>query len=237
MQRRLFIENQGASPEYPIPETVAYYPLISDSVALIGGINGVDTDVTYDVQSPPDFQNSANMRDEGEYINLGDSDLWSFNNGPFSVSFRANFRFTNARAIISKWGVVGNREWNLISAGAGALAVTFLDEVAGGNKKYQTGIFKISNTGNYWVVMTYDGTNVSFWVNGVEQSTTLTPTGSYATMQNTAGELWIGSMPENISLDIDAHIGEVILFSKKLEAVDIAIIKDKYDNSLPYYTE
>ena len=143
------------------------------------------------------------------YLTIPDSNDFSFTDGvndlPFSISFWINFSTTNLQAIIWKGGGSSNREYRIQTAdgfGNGfqikvmSPTTDFISAVGFDSSPYSINTF-------YHLAFTYDGsgseTGLKIYVNGVDETTTTSQTGTYTGMVNSNFDTAIGVRGDTLS--------------------------------------
>ena len=138
--------------------------------------------------------------DGGDYLNLGDNDVFSFTNGvndlPFSVA--AQFRLSSIATnppIAAKYQTSNIGEWKVYVQSTGRLIFILVDESVPIYFQIYTAINLIKVGIDYTVVATYTGSGgangLSLYLNGVKQSVTLDPQ-TYVRMRNTNQPVYVG---------------------------------------------
>lgn len=172
-----------------------------------------------------------------DYIDLGDSDDFTFSNGSNDTPFSAcawvkavdwsNFcifsKYTNASSL---------KEWYLYTSAADVLYFQCND----GNGSVRIGRISSSLTSyeNAWIhiAATYDGsgtsTGMNIYLTEVGGTTTAIDTtdfnnGGYVTMDNTTEPLWIGRLG---SAEANGKIADARLYSKELSSSEVQDLAD-----------
>lgn len=231
------MQKYGGNPL--LANTIAYYPLVTNSNDVVNGYNGSDTSISYNSDAG-DFQDTADFTaSTSAKIEVADADAFSFGNGtsdsPFSISLR--FRYVSLGGqLVCKFGNPSTtlREWFVyLVSGNITLRLRLQDQSTGGYRDISFTLSPVVDT-LYWVVFTYDGTTGHAYLNGTDQLATTGDTGSYTAMENLSAPVTFGKNPASTSGSLNGYLGEVIFFDKALDTDDIAWLKDRYDNNLPF---
>lgn len=191
IQQDLYLVNQ-----------VAYYPLDSNSNDVINGLNGSDTSVSYTNAGVKG--NCATFSGVNSFINLPDSDNFSFTNGstnlPFSINFWIKISSWINHSILNKRDSPGTSfEWQLALESGTNLVFRWFSQ----NNIALSQSFTLTNansilTVNNWHMITITGNGNNFsvneiniYINGVLQ-TINRPSSGRPCMLNTVGFLRIG---------------------------------------------
>ena len=186
----------------------------------------------------PSFLNQYSMDFDGvdDYIDLGDSDDFSFGNGttdsPFSISTWIKIGQTTSQGIVTKYGSVNSTQEYLFYTTAGKLRLLLLDANNGENN-FTTGITNLAIDTWYHVACTYDGRGginarlgITLYINGNEETVT-TSGGAYTAMSNTSQPVEIG---KHLTSELLGNIDEIAIFNSELSASDITSI---YNSGTP----
>mgnify|MGYP003644441256 CR=1 FL=1 len=184
------------------------------------------------------FANQYSMEFDGvnDYIDLGDSDDFSFGNGttdsPFSISAWIKIGQTTSQGIVTKYGSVNSTQEYLFYTTTGKLRLLLLDANNGENN-FTTGITNLAIDTWYHVACTYDGRGginarlgITLYINGDEETVT-TSGGAYTAMSNTSQPVQIG---KHLTSELLGNIDEVAIFNSELSASDITSI---YNSGTP----
>jgi len=176
-----------------------------------------------------------------DYINLGDSDDFSFGNGvtdsAFSVSvwFKLNGFGTN-NVVFSKDSGLPNREYAMGFFGASKKLRFYIKDQGGNNQQSidSTTLFAVDTW--YNVVCTYDGSGgsnaadgLSIYVNSVKETPTNIIKGTYVAMSNTTAPVNIGQYGAAGSF-LRGKVDEVSVYNTELLQADIT---DVYNGGEP----
>jgi len=181
---------------------------------------------------PPSFSNQYSMDFDGvdDYIDLGDSDDFSFGNGttdsPFSISAWIKIGQTTSQGIVTKYGSSDSTREYLFYTTTGKLRLLLLDANNGENN-FTTGITNLAIDTWYHVACTYDGRGginarlgITLYINGDEETVT-TSGGAYTAMSNTSQPVEIG---KHLTNELLGNIDEIAIFNSELSASDITNI-------------
>jgi len=183
-------------------------------------------------KSVPAFANQYSMDFDGvnDYIDLGDSDDFSFGNGttdsPFSISTWIKISQTTSQGIVTKYGSSNSTREYLFYTTTGKLRLLLLDANNGENN-FTTGITNLAIDTWYHVACTYDGRGginarlgITLYINGDEETVT-TSGGAYTAMSNTSQPVEIG---KHLTNELLGNIDEIAIFNSELSASDITNI-------------
>ena len=168
-----------------------------------------------------------------DYINVGDSNDFTFALAPFSVSAWVNMTDATDFITLAK-DVAGGREWVLRAIGD-KLHFYIVDNVAGGyiGRLYNTTVTSYEGT---WIhtAYTYDGgtsnSGIKIYLNGLPVDDTDYSSGTFNTMQNTATVLRIGNQEYAPGYYSDGNISNAAIFNSELSAGNILTL---YNNGTP----
>jgi len=166
-----------------------------------------------------------------DYIDLGDSDDFSFGDGatdsPFSISAWIKMDSTSGFRIFNKYSGSIN-EYQFGTGGAQKLQMYIFDNTS--SFKYRARVYNtILNTGQwYHVATTYSGVGgsnaqdgIKIYVNGVRVDDSSVSGGAYVAMGNKTTPVYIGKLDSSYA---NGNIDEVSLFNSELSASDITDI-------------
>ena len=169
------------------------------------------------------FTNSYSLNFDGvdDYLNLGDSNDFSFGDGstdsPFSVSMWVKLNATATQAFFVK-GSSSDKEYQILSGANEKLRIRLYDESTGGHIQTQVDALLTTGSWNHYV-FTYDGSSdksgLKIYVNASLVAQTTNNTGTYTAMENTTSALRIASSEQN-SFYLNGDIDEVALFDIEL---------------------
>ena len=183
------------------------------------------------------FKNLHSLNFDGvdDYLNLGDSNDFSFGDGstdsPFSVSMWVKLNATATQAFFVK-ATSSDKEYHILSGANQKLRIRLYDESTGGHIQTQVDALLTTGSWNHYV-FTYDGssnkTGLKIYVNASLVAQTLSSSGSYTAMENTTSALRIASSEQN-SFYLNGDIDEVALFDIELSSSQIT---DIYNSGTP----
>ena len=166
-----------------------------------------------------------------QYINVGDSDNFSFGNGatdsPFSVSAWANIDSLSNFTILTKGVYSSTGEWHIRMTGSNQMHLVLYDGAA-----YQACIINETlNIGQwYHFVFTYNGvgrasanSGIIGYLNGSVATLSRVSSGTYQAMTNTVSPLYIAKNSNNYS---NGKLDEVAIFNTALSPSKIQQIYD-----------
>lgn len=172
-----------------------------------------------------------------DYVNLGDSDDFSFGDGatdsPFSISAWIKMDDSSGFRIFNKYSGSAN-EYQFGMGGAQKLQMYIFDNTS--SFKYRARVYNtILNTGQwYHVATTYSGvggTNaqdgIKIYVDGVRVDDSTVSSGAYVAMGNKTTPVYIGKLDSSYS---NGKIDEVSVFNSELSQSDIT---DIYNGGQP----
>jgi hypothetical protein len=168
-----------------------------------------------------------------DYIDLGDSDDFSFGNGttdsPFSISIWVNFSSIGGSTFK---GIIGKdngaqREWALLDNNSGRLRI-FLKNQGGGNQQSIDTTSVLSINTWYHIVATYNGVGgnnaadgLTLYLNGIEETPTNIIKNTYVAMSNTIAPLTIGKYSLN---EFPGNIDATSIFNRELSISEVTSI-------------
>ena len=163
-----------------------------------------------------------------DYINLGDSDTFSFGNGttdsPFSISAWIKMDSTSGFRIFNKYAGSVN-EYQFGTGGGNQLQFYIFDNTS--TFKYRARVYTtILNTGQwYHVAATYNGvggTNaqdgIKIYVDGVRVDDSTVSGGTYVAMGNKTTPVYIGKLDTSYA---NGSIDEVSVFDTAIDITDV----------------
>jgi len=173
-----------------------------------------------------------------DYVDLGDSDDFSFGDGsndsPFSVSAWIKMRDDNKFRIFAKWNNLDPElgEWALTTDNGNRLILILKDTSTDANRNRRTNSTILPNYVGQWihVVGTYDGRGgpnadqgIKLYVNDVRVDDNSNNVGQYTAMENTSIPVQIGSLSTTAEKDYAyGLIADVRLYSDELTAVEVS---------------
>jgi hypothetical protein len=184
------------------------------------------------VQTTPPFTNTYSLDFDGvdDYVDLGDSDDFSFGNGttdsPFSISAWIKMDDASAFRVATKYENA-NREYLFTTDSSDRLSLALYDNSNGTRiqRKYNTALTSFQGQ---WinVVGTYDGSSLSsginIYLNGTRVDDIDGNLGTYIAMENTTQPLEIGR--SNLTSFSNGKIDEVAIFNTALTPTEITSI-------------
>ena len=177
------------------------------------------------------FANLYSLSFDGvdDYVNLGDSNDFSFGDGstdsPFSISMWVKLADEKQQGFIAK-SKSSQNEYHIITSGTGLLRFRLYDNSTGGyiQSQMDTAASTLS-----WVnyVFTYDGSGDETGINIHTDNSLLAQTkgraGTYTAMENTTADLRVGSSQQN-NFYLEGNTDEVALFDIELSSSQVADI-------------
>jgi len=165
----------------------------------------------------------------GDYVNLGDKDVFSFlNDSPFSLSVWINTNdITKTQGILGKWNDGSSqREWILYIAGS----VLYIQCYKIDRSSVLIGKY-ISLTGyqNVWlhIVVTYNGNGTgegfAIYFNGQDIGGTAQNAGTWVGMTNGTEPLYIGAY-DNGANNFTGQIDHVMISNRAWSASEVALL-------------
>ena len=190
---------------------------------------------SYDNPSPPVEFGSASRIFNGtsDYVNLGDSDDFSFDNvvddSPlsFSVWFKSNLSVGNLQTLLAKATNNNSVEYLLTTSSVGGVSLVFHKSGAGYGS-YIVGTSSTTYTPNQWthVVATYDGsllaTGIKIYINGVDDTGTPVSGGAYNGQSNTTADLLIGNRNTSSGQEMSGRMADVRIYNAELTASQVS---------------
>lgn len=169
-----------------------------------------------------------------DYVDLGDSNTFSFGDGSTDSAFSGSMWVYRDNAsnhsLLSKMAT-SNREWNFYVY-SNKLTLALFDESANAyiGRRYNSAL--ISGAWSH-IAFTYNGNGttggIKLYLNGSQVDDTNLSSGSYSAMENLTESAKIGHDPVN-SLYIDGMIDDVLITSTELSSSDIT---DIYNSGYP----
>jgi hypothetical protein len=188
------------------------------------------------IPPPEAYTNLYSLLFDGvdDYLNLGDSNDFSFGDGstdsPFSVSLWAKINTGTKAPLFAKSAT--DKEYHILTSAADKLRIRLYDNSTGGYIQNQMNT-AISTTGWHNYIFTYDGsglhTGIKIYVDGSAPAQTGSLSGTYTAMENTSADLRIGTSEQN-SFYLDGNIDEFSLFNIELSSAQVTAI---YNSGTP----
>ena len=162
-----------------------------------------------------------------QYINVGDSDNFSFGNGatdsPFSISVWVNMDDATRFRIVNKYNINNPKEWLFAVGGDDTLRLNLYDN---SNQNYigRKSTSTLTSYQGQWihVACTYDGSSsvngIKLYLNGSRLGETNNTSGGYVAMENTTQPVSIGWQGNDYA---NGKIDELAIFNTALSACDI----------------
>ncbi len=173
---------------------------------------------------PTVFSNTYSLAFDGvdDYLNLGDSNSFSFGDGStdsaFSVSLWAKINEGTRAPLFAKSAT--DKEYHITTNASDQLRFRLYDNSTGGYIQSQIDA-AISTSGWRNYIFTYDGTGIhtgiKIYVNGSDPAQTRSVSGTYTAMENTSADLRIGTSEQN-GFYLDGNIDEFALFNVELSS-------------------
>ena len=204
------------------PKPVAYYSL-GEYEAYNGANYLTPNDSLKDYVF--DFDSSNN-----NYINCGDSDIFSFVNGttdsPFSISAWINMTDATQFRIANKFSNSVGREYIFTTSAADIIALNLYDQSSGGRigKKYNT---PLTSYQGQWihVVCTYDGTasssGIKIYLNSSQVDDSNSDVSPYTAMENTNQPFLIGQQDGTYA---NGKISNTAIFNTELTSSEVTTL-------------
>ena len=183
------------------------------------------------------FANLYSLSFDGvdDYVNLGDSNDFSFGDGstdsPFSISMWVKLADGVVQGFIAK-SSSSQKEYHIITSGSGLLRFRLYDNSTGGFIQSQMDVAASTSS---WVnyVFTYDGSGDETGINIYADSSLVAQTqgnsGTYIAMENTTADLRVGSSEQN-DFYLEGNTDEVALFNIELSPSQVTVI---YNSGTP----
>jgi len=175
---------------------------------------------------------SFNLDGTDDYINCGDSNIFSFGDGsndsPFSLNVWVNWDdLDNYTCLISKDAGGSNREWALLENGSNKIRIFIKNQ--GGNNQQSIDSTTTYSTGQWYnITATYDGRGgntayqgLSLYTNGNLETVSANQASTYTAMSNTSANLEIGRYYNDNLYCINAQIGPTQIYNRALSASEV----------------
>jgi len=176
------------------------------------------------------FINTYSLDFDGinDYLNLGDSDDFSFGDGatdsPFSISAWIKMDSTSGFRIFNK-SLGATSEYQFATSGSGKLQLFIFNSTS--NFIYRARVYNtVLNTGQwYHVAATYNGVGgsnaqdgIKIYVDGVRVDDSSVSGGTYVAMGNTTAPVYIGKLDSSYA---NGSIDEVSVFDTAIDITDV----------------
>jgi len=183
------------------------------------------------------FANLYSLSFDGvdDYVNLGDSNDFSFGNGstdsPFSISMWVKLVDGVTQGFMAK-SSPSQKEYHILTSGSGLLRFRLYDDSTGGYIQSQMDAAASTSS---WVnyVFTYDGSGNETGINIYADNSLLAQTqariGTYTAMENTTADLRVASSEQNYFY-LEGNTDEVALFNIELSSSQVT---DIYNSGTP----
>ena len=171
---------------------------------------------------------------DGDRVDISDDDVFSFGDGsndnPFTIAawVKPNDITGTIRAIISKRGFFGDREWSFYLDADGKPVLWLYDEDV--NKyEQQTADVALADTNWHFILATYDGRGgvgavdgITIYVDALPVASGRTTSGTYVSMVNTGGKVVIGNIIGGVgTFDFNGTIDDVRIYPYALSQAEI----------------
>jgi hypothetical protein len=190
---------------------------------------------SYDNPSPDvEFGSmSRSFNGTSDYVNLGDSDDFSFGDGsndsPFSLSLwvKCDLPIGNIQTMLAKATNSSNVEYLFNLTGSGEVSLV-LHQASAGYGSYLEARSNSAYTQNEWihVVATYDGSlssnGINVYFNGVNDTGLRQSGGTYDGQSNTTAELLIGNRKTSSGQEMSGNIADVRIYDNVLSSTDVS---------------
>jgi hypothetical protein len=210
--------------------------LVGDNDAtLTGGLAAGDIVYSYP-RTAPGGGGSVDFNGGDEYISVSDDDSLSFGDGASDDAFTV-YTWVKPEQNASPAGYYlfnKTSEYRARTISSGVVRFELSDASASANIRVQTSL-DLDDYIDEWVllVFTYDGSGsqngIEAWVNGVEDASTPSVTGTYTAMENTSNDVEIGKASSSYFDEQQSHFGIVnkqLTSSEILELYNDGAIRD-----------
>jgi len=206
--------NEGTPTGDPlfINDIVSYWPLDGSFDDLIGGNDGT---ASGDIKNVTGIS-SGGISFDGVDDKVTISDANDLSSTSISVgAWIKKDDLSGLESFISKASGAGSGEYYFIF-GDGDLFFRVVDDSTGGYKgKY----FTYPDTNWHHIIATFNGTNISMYLDGVSQSLADSSSGSFTAMENTAQDVTLSY--RGASYPYDGQIDEVLIYNRPLDASEV----------------
>ena len=174
-----------------------------------------------------------------DYVDCGDSDVFSFGDGvndfPFSVSFWIKWGTVETyKAVLGKDGGTALREWAILTDNSSPQKLRFYLKDNGGNSQQSIDTTTTFVAGQwYHITATYDGSGgvnaadgLTFYVDGIAETPTNIIKQSYTAMANTVAPFNMGRYYADSTYCIDASLDDVAVWDSVLDADTVLSIRN-----------
>ena len=183
---------------------------------------------------------SLNFDGSDDYVDIGNSDVFSFGDGSndsaFSMSAWIKMDDATNFAIINKGVFNTDGEWNFRTNASDKLVIALYDESVSSCHQSLVSDSAITSHQGSWinVVATYDGSGgalakngLTLYLNGAVLASATASLSDYVAMENLSGNVYIGKMSSNYA---NGNIDEVAVWNTVLDADAITSI---YNSGTP----
>jgi len=192
-------------------------------------------DVAKEGQADAIGNGSALFNGSTDYIDLGDTDLFSFGNGtvdqPLSITLWANLDSDTQNMLLSKGVYNNNGEYVLWSNSSNKLSFELYN---GSTYELAHTTSTITSYENEWIHIgvTYNGVGgssanagIKIYINGVSQALTLGDSGSYTSMPNTTSNLHIGNY-NSLQYKADGELSQLGIWKGELTQAQVQSVME-----------
>lgn len=207
----------------------SYVTASLDTFSLISSTTG---SLKNDTGFSSDNQGSWVFDGVDDYINLGDSNNFSFGDGStdsaFSIScwVYADGVASGWDGIVAKWDASATKKEYLFYLSSNKLRILLGDSSSGGTIGYEASSTFTLTTWQH-IVATYDGSStvsgLTLYVNGSAIAVSNISAGSYTAMENSNQPLWIANGEDGGGAlhPFDGNISNVKIYNKALTASEV----------------
>lgn len=190
---------------------------------------------------------SISIYDKSSFIRINSTADFSFGNGmtdyPFSVSFA--FRGDNLGVLTDTFYIKhfisnrnstdgGNKVWQVMTTNdtTPRIVLVLFDQSTGGDKRYTCNTV-LSNSIVYHVVISFHPVNgVSFYLNGILQTHSITTSGTYIAMENLSNNIRIGGANWFDGMTFLGHLDGLGIWNVDLKSEQALAIYNKQASGL-----
>lgn len=192
--------------------------------------------------TPVLFYNTYSLNFDGsdDYVDIGDSNNFSFGDGStdseFSMSAWIKMDDATNFTIINKGVFNSDGEWNFRTNASDKLVIALYDESVSSTHQSKVSDATVTSHQGSWinVVATYNGVGgtsanggLTLYLNGEVLASANTGAGTYVAMENLGGNVYIGKMSSNYA---NGNIDEVAIWNTALDADAVTAI---YNSGTP----